>query len=120
MRRESLQLDNQDATQIVAGPLVELPCDIAHLAKLRHVGQALLKLVERQGMDASEVGEKVIVEDSKLAVLWELHVHLDQACAQIVSKRYGVHGIFNGQRWILRIRPDALMANGKQACAGVY
>src|SRR5437879_12475436 len=90
MRRESLQLDNQDATQIVSGPFVELPCDIDHLAKLRHVGQSLLKLVKRQGMDAGEVAEKVIVEDCKLAILCELHVQLDHEGDQLLGQPHRI------------------------------
>ncbi len=69
MRRERLQFDDKDAAQVIASLLVEMPRDIEHLMQLRHVGQALLKLVEGQGVNTGEVAQKIIVEDSQPPVL---------------------------------------------------
>jgi hypothetical protein len=81
MRRERLQFDDEDAAQVIAGLLVEMARDVEHLMQLRHQGQALLKLVEGQSVDAGKVVKKVIVEDGQPPVLGELHIHFDDSRA---------------------------------------
>jgi len=48
MRRERLQLDDEDAAQVITGLLVEIARDLQNFTQLRHVRQALLKLARSE------------------------------------------------------------------------
>jgi hypothetical protein len=83
VRRGRLQFDDKDAVQFIVSLFVEMPRDIEHLMQLRHEGQALLKLVESQVVDAGKITKKVVMEDSQPSVLPELNVNCDHSCPRV-------------------------------------
>src|SRR5258707_8881827 len=66
-------------------------------------------------MEAGKVTEKVVVEDRKLAVLGELHVHFDDSRALAIGLIHRVHSILDRQSRILSlVGSDSMVADGNR------
>ena len=57
----------------------------------------------------------IIVEDSEPPILRELYVNLDHSGSRTIGQTDGVNRVFDWQRWILRVRPDAVMSYRNRA-----
>src|SRR2546429_6767080 len=71
--------------------------DVQHLVQLRHERQSGLKLIERQRMNASEVAQKIIMENGQLPVLRKLYIDLNHPRAQAISQLHRVDRVLDGQ-----------------------